>query len=63
MTDQTYRGLTLEYWLKPIPDRRHDWLAYDKNDPDAGLLANGATLEELKADIDRYHEENSNERD
>lgn len=55
---RTYRGLDCVYELTPIPIRTMDWLAFDPDNPEASYVASGATLEELKADIDRYHEEN-----
>ena len=47
----TYRGLTCHYEYPPIPIREYDWIASDPNG-DGEILANGSTLEELKADID-----------
>ena len=34
-----------EYWKKPIPDRNHDWVAWDEENPETGS-ASGLTEEQ-----------------
>ena len=55
-SDTAYRGLNCNYSATPIPLRQFDWLATDPNG-EGEVLAEGATIEELRADIDRYFEE------
>lgn len=43
--------ITTEFWLKPIPDRRHDWQAW-YGDFDLGVdVGEGATEAEAIADL------------
>jgi hypothetical protein len=53
-----YRGLEIWPDSPPIPQRQFDWQAYDPNS-DGEMLAHGRTLDECKADVDRYFEEMS----
>jgi hypothetical protein len=64
----TYRGWSIHYDPKPIPDRRFDWIAthpdYDASWEgeedgwvDNGLKASGATREALCEEIDELQDE------
>lgn len=56
MTSETYRGLTCHHEYPPIPIRAFDWTATDLNG-EGEMLAHAATLDELKAEIDAYLED------
>lgn len=58
MDGELYRGFRIHYEYPPIPARQFDWLAVDDN-ADGLVVANGATIEECRADVDRYIEENA----
>lgn len=52
-----YRCFEIHFEYPPIPIREMDYLAYDPNDPEGGYVANGATVDECKAGIDRHIED------
>ena len=56
MASETYRGLTCHHEYPPIPRRAFDWIATDPNG-EGEMLAHAATLDELKAEIDAYLED------
>lgn len=56
MHGEVYRGFVLYYEYPPIPMRQFDWIAVDENS-DGLVVANGKTIEECRADVDRYIEE------
>lgn len=51
-----YRGFLIHRDPPPIPDRRFDWCGTWENG-DGEPNCYGRTLDECKADIDRWHEE------
>lgn len=57
MTPVKYKGYTLSYWCKPIPDRGHDYEAVHEDydgapDGDDDRCFTAASVEELKCEID-----------
>ena len=56
MMSETYRGLTCHHEYPTIPIRAFDWIATDPNG-EGEMLAHAATLDELKAEIDAYLED------
>lgn len=55
--DVHYRGHVISYDPPPIPIRNCDWQATDPN-LDGTITGNGATLDECKAAVDAWIEEN-----
>jgi hypothetical protein len=56
-----HRGWKIYFEYPPIPIRDYDYLASDPNG-DGEPVANGRTIEECKADIDRILEEREDAR-
>ncbi len=55
MPNQTYRGLTCHYRNPFLPV--FDWWGWIATDGEGEILAHAATLDELKAEIDAYLED------
>ncbi len=51
--------INTDFWAKPIPDRRHDWVAYfdtyDGAEPNLDYIGSGATETEAIADLIGNH--------
>ncbi len=55
MTDIKYKGWSISYWSKPIPDRRCDWDAvHEDYDGTNHLCFFAPTLEAAKQEIDEW---------
>jgi len=50
-----------EYWLKPIPDRRWDWLATEEDYDEGRPIGHGRTENEAIADLLELLAEEENE--
>lgn len=61
MTER-YRDFDIRYDPPPIPDRRWDWQWHHKDfDLDDNRCGESASLEAAKADIDAWHNEQSDD--
>lgn len=48
--------IATDFWLKPIPIRKFDWVAYfDGDEPDFDYIGSGATEAEAIADLIENH--------
>lgn len=59
VTHNRHKGWLLTHYAPPIPCRKYDWVAvhpvYDEDRPNADLLLEAATRDELIAAIDAWH--------